>query len=457
MTAGSPAIVTFPDMATAESLRPAFRRELERLQLRRSLVLVAVSGGPDSLALLDLLAEAAGDFRLGLVIAHVDHGIYPASAAVATRVHQLAASYRIASLERQLELGPGTSETAARAARYRALEAMRREAGAEWIATAHHADDQAETVLMRVVRGSGPAGLAGMAPRRGRLIRPLLPFRRADLARHVLSVGLVAWQDPANADPRHLRSWVRQQVMPDLTDRLPDTTERLVRVAEQARVNRAGWDGLLDYLPALDYRGESDAASVAMKGLEGTDDNLLLCLIMALGRRCNFSIGVGRATRVAELVRTGRSGSQVPLGAGRVAEIAFDRLRLIKSPARLEGSELPLGGSRGVGAWASWRFTWQLAEAPARHHRVAKTAWFEPGPLLIRACRAGEKVMPLGGRGRRLIVRCLQEARVPRSRRAQWPALLHEGTVVWVPGVCRSDRLIPRPGAEALRVHAELT
>jgi tRNA(Ile)-lysidine synthase len=444
-------------MYLAESLRPAFRQQLELLGLRHSRVLVAVSGGPDSVALLDLFAEAAGDFALELVIAHVDHGVHPASAAVAARVREVAESYGVGLLERRLELGPGATETAARSARYRALEAMRCEAGAEWIATGHHADDQAETVLMRVVRGSGPAGLAGMAPRTGRLVRPLLPFRRADLARHVLSLGLLAWEDPANADPRHLRSWVRERVIPQLTDRLPDAAERLVRVAEQASVNRSGWDGLLDLLPGLDYRSETEGASVALKGLEGADDNVLLCLLMALGRRCNFSIGLGQAGRVADLVRAGRSGSQVPLGSGKVAEVSFDRLRLIRSPVGFEGADLPLGGTRGAGDWARWRFTWQLGDAPARHERMAETAWFEPSSLLVRACRTGEKVMPLGGRGRRLIVRCLQDARVPRSRRARWPALVHEETVVWVPGVCRSDRLIPRPGAEALRVDAELT
>ena len=118
-------------------------------------------------------------------------------------------------------------------------------------------------------------------------------------------------------------------------------------------------------------------------------------------------------------------------------------------------SEFALAGERGAAVWAGWRFTWQRSEAPARQERTATTAWFEPGPLLVRTCRSGEKLGPLGGRGRRLIVRCLQDARVPRSRRADWPALEHDGVVVWVPGVCRSDLLIPRPGAEALRVDAE--
>jgi tRNA(Ile)-lysidine synthetase-like protein len=156
-------------------------------------------------------------------------------------------------------------------------------------------------------------------------------------------------------------------------------------------------------------------------------------------------------------VRRGRSGASLELGADRVAEIAFGRLRLIRRPPIPELGALPLMGAHGSGEWANWRFTWDLGEAPRRQERVGTTAWFEPTSLLVRACEPGEKMMPLGGRGRRLIVRCLQDARVPRSRRPQWPALVHEETVVWVPGVCRSDRLVPAPGAEALRVDAELT
>ena len=175
-------------MDRSESLRAAFELELERLQIGPGKLLVAVSGGPDSVALLDLLAGAALERGLVLVVGHIDHGIHPSSDTVAATVHALATAYNFPAIERRLALGPGTNETVARAARYRALEAMRREVGATFIVTAHHADDQAETVLMRALRGSGPAGLAAMAPRRGRLLRPLLPFRRAELARHLLQV-----------------------------------------------------------------------------------------------------------------------------------------------------------------------------------------------------------------------------------------------------------------------------
>src|SRR6185312_4932745 len=99
-----------------------------------------------------------------------------------------------------LTLGPEASETEARAERYAWLEALRSSLGACMILTAHHADDQVETVLMRVLAGSGPAGLAGMATRRGTLARPLLPFRREALVRYVRSCGLDVWLDPSNQD-----------------------------------------------------------------------------------------------------------------------------------------------------------------------------------------------------------------------------------------------------------------
>ncbi|MGH7645086.1 MAG: tRNA lysidine(34) synthetase TilS, partial [Gemmatimonadales bacterium] len=137
--------------------------------------IVAVSGGPDSVALLDLLHEAALP-GIGLVVAHADHGIQPGSAAVAEQVGRLAASYGLPFELGRLALGPGASETVARRARYAWLRDVQRRRGVRYLVTAHHRDDQVETVLLRVLRGSGLAGLAGIPARaRGGLVRPLLP------------------------------------------------------------------------------------------------------------------------------------------------------------------------------------------------------------------------------------------------------------------------------------------
>ena len=146
------------------------------------IAVLAVSGGPDSLCLLDLLHGLAGAFGLALVVAHVDHGILPDSAAVAARVGAIAGRYGVPAEIERVELGAGASETRARRARYAALRGVQRRVGGRYLVTAHQADDQIETVLYRLLRGSGIAGLAAIRPvGPSGLVRPLLPFRRAEL------------------------------------------------------------------------------------------------------------------------------------------------------------------------------------------------------------------------------------------------------------------------------------
>ena len=182
-------------------------------------LLVAVSGGGDSLALLHLLHETRAGHRLELVVAHADHGIHPDSGIVSRRVVEAASALGLPVVVGRLELGPGTSETRAREARHEWLRRTRAAEGADAVALAHHRDDQVETILMRVLAGSGPAGLAGMRPRQGESVRPLLGCSRAELAAYLAARGVESWDDPANADPAHDRSWLRTVVLPMLAAR----------------------------------------------------------------------------------------------------------------------------------------------------------------------------------------------------------------------------------------------
>ena len=155
---------------------------------RPGLALLAVSGGEDSVALLDLFSALDADLGLGLALAHVDHGITPGSEDVAEQVLALAVRYEVRGHLVSLALGPDASETGARRERYRALREIQQRLVADYLVTAHHADDQMETVLYRLLRGSAPAGLAGI-PARGPqgLVRPLLPFRRTELHEWLLT------------------------------------------------------------------------------------------------------------------------------------------------------------------------------------------------------------------------------------------------------------------------------
>ena len=198
-------------MAIAEpdpDLVARFRRDVEALAPAPGLLGIAVSGGPDSLALL-LLAASAYPGRVKA--ATVDHGLRPESADEAALVADLCAhlgiGHAILAPAAPIE---GNVQSAARTVRYALLESWRVERGLDHLLTAHHLDDQAETVLMRLNRGAGVAGLSGVRAVNGRVLRPLLGWRRHELARIVADAGIEAVDDPSNADPRYDRTRIRE-------------------------------------------------------------------------------------------------------------------------------------------------------------------------------------------------------------------------------------------------------
>ncbi len=433
-----------------------FAAHLAALGVGQGKVLVAVSGGLDSVVLLDLLLRTREEHGLEIVVAHVDHGIHPESAAVARRVEALARQSDVEFVHGRLALGPAASETRARAARYRWLRDQRRAAGARWILTAHQADDQRETVIMRVLRGSAPAGLAGMRARERGIVRPLLPLSRGSLLGYARRRGLTWWTDPANADPRHLRSWIRTELLPAIARRLPDLPVRLDDLRRHARRDRRGWDAALQVWPGLDFQRDrgTAAASVSWPTLSRLPRQLAGALGEGLVRAARGPAAPTRVRRAIAALGTASSGATADLGRGWRFELAFDRLRVIR-PGRPRLETLPLEGEEGQSTWGPWRVRWAVGRAPVTQPRDGTTAWFIPRALSVRPWRPGDRISPLAGRGRRLAVRCFQDARVPRSERATWPIVEGEGVPAWIPGVCRSALLIPAPGAAALRVDVE--
>ena len=216
-------------------------------------VVVGCSGGADSLALLAL----AVDDGLAPTAVHVDHGLRAGSDREADFVADAAARLGAGFDARQVTVAPGPNlEARARAVRYDALEAARVEHGATAVLVAHTADDQAETVVLNLLRGSGSAGLAGMPARRGHVVRPLLGARRADVRAECTHRQLTPWEDPSNDDLAFRRNWIRHEVLPLLergTGR--DLTPLLNR---QADVLRAESD-FLDALARAAWPGESGA------------------------------------------------------------------------------------------------------------------------------------------------------------------------------------------------------
>jgi tRNA(Ile)-lysidine synthase len=201
---------------------------------RGDTVLVAVSGGPDSMALLHVLALLRARLGHALIAHGVDHGLRAEAAAELDLAAQFARSLEVGFERTALRVAPGGNlQARARGARYDALRAAAARTGSTVIATAHHRDDRAETVLLRLLRGAGPRGLAALPPRAGDLVRPLLRAPRAAIDAHIARHHVPFAVDPSNRDPRFLRVRVRQELLPLLRELSPGIDEHLCALADQ--------------------------------------------------------------------------------------------------------------------------------------------------------------------------------------------------------------------------------
>ncbi|MGI8848070.1 MAG: tRNA lysidine(34) synthetase TilS [Candidatus Dormibacteria bacterium] len=201
-------------------------------------VVIGVSGGPDSTTLLDALGRLAPPRAWTLHAVHVDHGLREGSAAEAAIVAGLAEARGLAFHAAVADLtGSGSLQMRARRGRLRALAAVSDRLGATAIALGHTADDQAETVLYRLLTGGTARSLVAMAPRRGRLVRPLLRVRRTETVAYCAALGIIPLDDPGNRDPRHRRVRIRHEVMPLLESILPGCHRRLLALADAAQAD----------------------------------------------------------------------------------------------------------------------------------------------------------------------------------------------------------------------------
>jgi tRNA(Ile)-lysidine synthase len=196
-------------------------------------LLCAVSGGPDSMALLDVLARLRPKLGFTLAAHGVDHGLRAEAAQELDLAERHAASLEVRFSRTVLTVAAGGNlQARARSARYLALEAAQRAAGADLLATAHHADDRAETVLLRLLRGSGPRGLAVLPARAGERVRPLLRARRADVLSHLSRHRVPFAEDPSNRDRRYQRVRVREELLPLLSELSPGIVGHLNALAD---------------------------------------------------------------------------------------------------------------------------------------------------------------------------------------------------------------------------------
>lgn len=361
---------------------------------------IALSGGLDSLVLADAACCALGNEAV--VALHVDHGLSPTSAQVALEVGQWAARRALAYRSVRVEVPRGGSlEQAAREVRYRALEEMAAEHELLAVATAHTARDQAETVLLRILRGTGVAGLAAISAHRGRWVRPLLALARGQLEDYARARGLVAWEDPMNADLRFSRVRARQQLMPALVRENPAIERALCRLAEQA----AEWTAELDALarPLAERLRVAELASAGPAVRKRA-------LALALAAR-------GVSFEAVHLEALEALVARAPGGSARASVPGAEVVR--------EYDVLRIEGRRSVSAAA--HVDVPNLEVP---EELGDAARFEH-----RAPRAGDRMRPARLRGRsRKLSDLFVDAKVPRRLRATARVVCRrsDGEIVWV-------------------------
>ena len=413
-------------------------------------VLVAASGGPDSSALLHALVQLRPRLRCRLRACHVHHGLRGADAdADALQARALAASFGVPFTQRRADVRSFAQkhalslETAARAVRYHLLERAADRAGAARIATGHTADDQAETVLLNLIRGAGPAGLAGIPAVRANIIRPLLQVTRADVEAYCRAQSIPHRLDQSNLDLTFTRNRVRHEILPALQNLQPRAVASLCRLADIMRAEN-------------DFIAEQASHTLREIGVQRPGEVGLTCgpfamLSKAMQRRVlraavaklkgdELDLELERVDAMVSLAISGHAGGVVELPGGLRAERTYGEL--VIAPAAPERDmaishwTLPVPGQVSMP-----ELRLQITAAYSRARRpppspmqVLVDAGTVTPPLTVRTRRRGDRFTPLGMKQSVKLQDFFVNSKVPRPEREQLPLVLSGDEIIWVVG-----------------------
>jgi tRNA(Ile)-lysidine synthase len=462
--------------------RASLAREIRHLLEQAGLgpdepLVVAVSGGMDSLVLLHLLhfgIDGTGTTPLHrrLHPAHFDHGMRPESAGEAESLADLMERWGL-PLHHERAPEPPASETEARHLRYDFLRRFRASVDAGWIATGNHADDQRETVLFRILRGTGIRGLRGMRPLTPPdLLRPLLWRSRAELRAVGEAAGLEPVEDPSNRALSFARNRIRHEILPRLEEVHPGAGEGLLRLSRLAELHPDALRLLLE--PHLDRVVESEAPggflsepggwiTISRPALLAFPDPVRSFLIRALAERAGVTLSEAGTAAALEFITAGSSGGRHELPGGVTLLRDFDRFHVSRDPeTRVDGAHepeegplaslhlpdprMPGAGTLRVGR-REYRIRWGPDEgmgfageagavAPGRA-RLRRGPEGAPTPLTLRGRLPGDRARH--GAGRKPLGKLMGELRIPSFRRDELPLLVDaSGLVIWIPGHWRS-------------------
>ena len=423
-------------------------------------MVLGVSGGPDSLSLLHALHRLSPNFGLSLHVAHFNHGLRAdASDAdadfVASHTESLSLPFSTAKeyVKSRAKGHSRSLEEQAREARYDFLARVAHEQNASGVAVAHTADDQAETVLMHLIRGSGLRGLRGMFPvvetqsvsgLRLKLFRPLLAVSRSDTESYCKTLSLEPRIDHTNLLPETLRNRIRLELLPMLREYNPRFSDALLRLAESAAFD----------LSFIEYRVAEiwPAAVEEMPGGLSISRSKLSEIHAALRRRVlsqalemvsGSTVDIeGVHVTSLESLLTGDTGSKLDLPKGVRAYLGYDHLTLANiptpPPTPFPEQERPIAVS-GETLLHGWKTTATIERAiPAERDPSPYSALFDmdklSGQIVVRRRRDGDRFTPLGMSGSKKLQDFLTDAKVPKNHRDSIPILLAGDKIIWIVG-----------------------
>lgn len=435
-------------------------------------LLVGVSGGPDSVALLHLLHAIAPTWPLTLAVAHLDHAVRPDSSQSARFVADLAGSLGLPCHQATQDVPAfgrryGMSvETAGRAVRYAYYSDLCVRHGYDRVAVGHHQDDSAEQMVMNLSRGTGATGLTGIAPvREGWVIRPLIDFSRADILAYLGAADIGFIRDPTNEDRRMRRNRVRHDILPVMARHLnPRITAALSRTAAIVGAENEWMDAMADSaLTAATTARDGTSATLAVSALSDHPLALqrrIIRHVIAQLRGHLRRIEHGHIDAVLALMRRPGGTGERHLPDRILAIRRYDRLTLTRCDGplrrRQQGPapvryrlhiEAPQAAAAPVmarlpGAAGGGSIAFSMVprpDVPRRHSAGHCIAFFDMKkldfPLILRAVAPGDRFQPLGMPGTQKVYRMLKNEKIPTDRRPLTPVLESGGRIIWVPGV----------------------
>jgi tRNA(Ile)-lysidine synthase len=424
-------------------------------------ILIGVSGGPDSIALLHLLAARAPFFHLRIGVAHLDHGLRPESGADAEFVRGITEGLGVEFFTKRIDLSarqrrPHVSlESAAREARYDFLRTTAERFGFNKVALGHHADDNAETVLLHLLRGSGRLGLGGIrAIREGVYLRPLIRATRGDIERYLTIRRLRFRIDSTNTDPAMLRNRIRHKLLPLLErDYRQGVSAVLSRSAEMLADEEAWLDGLLK--PVLEQiiadraPGRLTIAAAELRGLPLAAQRRLVRMAVQRVQGVARGLAFEHVEQILRIAR--RSGAAGPLNLpGHLcAQIRQGALEFQLGQAGLRPNVPPVQpfehilqgcGSLTIPETGDRLVLSEAAQPQASDPRAAgSNIAFLNGdivrfPLTIRSWRPGDRFRPLGAGGTQKLKKFFSDHKIPGPVRRRCPLLVSGDRIFWVAG-----------------------